>query len=905
MHDILDFYNALWGDSKLYRSIWYGKKGEAPNRSKWFKDTEKAVKFALSLAATPHYNVFHACSLYDRTKRQKAYVKETRAIWLDLDLKHTEFKTVKEMALAYLPKFKNHFLGTKNWVIKTGHGLHVYWIHDQNIENWLELAEDIKQFCKDNDIKADPQRICDISSFMRFPDTWNLKDDKPKKTKIIKKGGFNPGFCEKNAKTTIKKPSKAILDAFKKEDFALNATLTELNYLNSDAEKIISKCSLMEDFKTTGLDASEPLWHQALSVIIRCENGVDLAHEYSAKSSRYNKDETAQKINRLLNHDIGPCLCETFAKLNSPYCASCSHYGKIKSCIQLGAVSEPIRDTLEDIHNKKSKERAEKMMALVPEEVWIVGENGIYRMIDDVPVWVTKIPFYVVDKLSEDYNDVTVLTVIIRAYTELGTITFKVPLKLLADDKKLAAEFNSRGIFAFNKKHFKEYIMAYMQNISHIRPIKTVNSLGWQENGTFVYASNGASFNKKGKPINCRIDTKAASYVRGFEEKGLLNNWKEAIAFYNTDEAYLPHLFSILCSLGSILLPWTSVPGFILSLQGESGSGKTLAHMSASSVWGDPRVAGSLGTKDTQVARLGRSAAVKNLPLRLDEATTLATNTLSGLIYELVNGRGRARATIDGSLSNTSAEWQTITLITTNRPLLEHSMIEITEAERYRILELHVPIPPDIAEKGRKIYGIIEQNYGVAGKKFVNAVIKHKDFTIKTINFYMDRFQKLLDDSKRFWVSCCAVALTAATLANKLGMLHINVPEMYKWTVNIIKNQTMSNYQYMKDSRGFETKEEFVSALRDDLVGHIENVNQDDTAVNQPYKDIKARIKHINDNLDILYVRVPALNEFIKKHYIGGVQRVKMQLNIGEPQTVRLGKITARMYRFELKNNDD
>jgi hypothetical protein len=902
MQNITEFYEALWGDSKLYRSVWYGEKGKPPNKFKWFKSTKGAVEFIQKLCTTPHYNVYHACSLFDGKSRKKVNAKETRAFWLDLDLKDTDFKSVKEMALDYMPRFKDFDLGTKFWLVTTGNGLHVYWTLEKPIENWEVYAKDLKEFCRTHNIKADNARTADSASIMRVPNSWNMKNDKPRKVKLAHRGNIISNKKLRVFDLPVDLKPKA---TYSKEDFNLNRNVADLNYLKSDINKIAKKCELINEFKNTGLDASEPLWHQALSVVVRCENGAELAHEFSSKSPRYNKEQTEQKLERLVSNDIGPCTCENFAGLDDTFCSKCPLKTKIKSCIQLGVTTQPIKDDLQDIINKKSKKRAKKMLALVPDEGWIVGEEGIHRVVDVAPVLVSRTPFYVVDKLCEDFNDTTIMTAIIRAHTDLGVITFKVPLKLLADDKRLIAEFNSRGIFPYNKKHFKEYITVYMQNISHITPVKAVNSLGWQSDDSFVYGSQGEAFSKTGKPVSYIIDSKASSYVRGFESKGTLEKWREAVELLMTDDAYLPHLFGVLCACGSPLLTMSSVTGFIYCLQGESGSGKTLAHMFATSVWGDPKVAGNLGTKDTEIARLGRSAAVRNLPLRLDEATTLPPTLLSGLIYELVNGRGRARANMDGSLSNTASEWQTLTFITTNRPLLEYSMVQITEAERYRILELYCPMPPDIAKRGREIYAIMEENYGLAGKVIMEFVVKQRDYVSKTLNFYMEKFQKLVDDSKRFWVSCFAVAFTAATIAKKLKLFEVDLPKLYKWAVDILNKQTVNNYQYIKELRGFETRDEFIGALRDHLAGHLETVNPDNSPLNNPTKDIKGRLKYVDDNLDILYVRAPAMNEFIKLHFSDSVQKIKDDFNLGDPKTIRIGKITARMYEFELRRETD
>jgi len=903
MHDIIDFYNALWGDSKLYRSIWYGEKGKAPNRSEWFKSTEKAVAYATSLAQIPRYNVYHACSTFTKTSCTQVCAENIFAFWIDLDLKDCKQKTIGELGKSYLPMFADCFLGTGFWVIKTGNGLHIYWIYEKPIERWKERAQLIEDFCKSKDIPVDRTRTKDSASRMRFPGSFNMKKGNPKKVKLVHKGKILDNKILPEVKPDILDNKKT---KFKKEDFNLNLAISTTSHVESDANKIADKCGVIEAFRDNGLDISEPLWHQALSIIVRCQDGAELAHEFSSKSPRYNKDETEQKLQRLLSNDIGPCLCDTFQRLDDTFCKKCPHNTKIKSCIQLGAIIKPLKINVDDLATDKQKKRAEKFIRLVPAEGgWDVGEGGIYRYVDDVPVIVSRTPFYIIDKFCENIRDDTVITAVIRALTNIGEITFKLPFKLIADDKKLLAEFNGRGIFPYNKKHFSEYLSTYCQKISHIKPVKAVNSLGWQQDGSFVYGSEGEAVSKKGKLTTHILDTAATSYLSGYVQNGSLETWCEAARVLTEDPSYFAHLFSLLCALGTPLLKDSDISGFILSLQGESGTGKTFSHEFACSSWGNPKDAGLLGKKDTAIGRLGAASCIKNLPLRVDEVTKLPPNVMSGLIYELVNGRGRVRATKDGSCAGTAFKWQTITLFTSNRPLLEHSVLEITEAERYRMLELYVPMPKNIKERTAKIGEIMKDNYGVAGKAIVQFIIKNKKYVDDVLEFYRKRFQELTDESKRFWVSGFAIAFTAAKIAEKIGMFDVDMKAMFQWATSILKEQTTVNQLFIKDSRGFDTSEELIGALYDSLSGHIERITPDEAVLNIPIKDIRARLKYVDDKTDIMYVRAPVLNEFIKRHFNDSVQKIKKDFKINEPTTIRLGKVTARVYKFTMESKQD
>lgn len=681
---------------------------------------------------------------------------------------------------------------------------------------------------------------------------------------------------------------------FKKEDLEENNALTGLDYPESDADSVASKCCFVAEFKNSGLAGNEPAWYAALGVVRHCVDGSKKCHEFSSKDADYKERLTDQKLYYLEQKDIQPTCCSTVEQFG--FCKDCKFRGKVKSPIQLGVVVTPIVD--EEIE-KEPLSRAKELSALAPKKGWLVGKQGIYRVEEDETIFVTGTPFFIVDKICESFDDETLITVVIRYSMRNKFFNFKLPLKYLADNRKLEAEFNGRSIFITEKKYLKLYLVEYANNMKHIEPHQVVNSMGWQPNGSFVYGFKGDSFSKSGEALTSIMDQKVINYTRGFEEKGSLEEWLKLQEFLNGSDDFMPHVFSIMCSMGTPLLVFTAAKGILLSLQGDSGCGKTLAHKVAMSVWGSPDTAGVLGTKDTHTAMLGRLGAVKNLPVRLDEATLIESKKLSGLVYELVNGRGRSRATIDGSLSSTAAEWQTLSLVTTNRPLLESSIATMSEAERYRVLELEVKMPHNMSAIGRSIGTVIEHNYGHIGKLLLETYIKNKDKVLMLIDKYQTKFQALVGEDKRFWVSCGAVAFTAATVSNVSGLYKFDIKKMSRWFEGVLKEQTEINNSFVEESRGFAGYDEFVGALKDWLTGSILVLNPDYTINQQPVKEIKARLVKEFNGCVTLYVRAPALKEFVRMHYVRSFNNVKKELKIKESSMKRFGTDIVRCYEFK------
>lgn len=897
MSGILErFYAALWGAAEGYRSIWYGAKGESPTKHKWFENNNQAINFINALNKDV-FNVYHACSLFSKKRRLQQNFLKSKAIWLDLDLKHTTLASLKEV-LVQLKLLKDTPFGANYWVIFTGHGFHVYWIFEEylNPEEWIALTNYFHAVLVEKQIQFDSTRVRDSASILRVIGSKNIKEE-PIDIKLLIEG-------------SIIKDKISVPDQYKKplpkavkysDDFSLNTTLAAIYQTKSDIRLVAEKCAAIRQFTETGYAGNEPAWYAALSVCRHCLDGINLSHEYSSKDPSYTEAQTNTKLAQLEEKYIGPALCEKFNAMGC--CGECAYKEQIKSPIQLGVVVTPIENVAEELPTKKEIDRAKELIALAPKDGWLVGKEGVYRLIDDIPMLVTLSPFYIIDLICEDSADLTVVTAIIRFYLDGRPHHFKLPLKLLADDKKLLAEFTSRRLFPVNKKHLRDYIAAYALNLSHVKPQRAVTSLGWQPDESFVYTTSGDAWDKNGDPIVCVLDKKMSGYAAGFEQKGSIEAWQKAVSMLDADPVFNPHLFSLLCAVGAVLLPFTSAKGFLLSLQGCSGCGKTLAHKLALSVWGNPDNAGILGTYDTATARVGRMATVKNLPLRLDEITTMRAQQLTGLVFELVNGRGRGRATVDGTLSNTATDWQTVTFVTTNRPMMESDVSVISEAERCRILELFVDMPDNIMTIGQTVGKLIEENYGLLGKDFIQWVIQNKQVVISTIDRFQERFQQLVTDDKRFWVSCGAIAFTAATILKKLKLLDINFEKLLHYFENILKTQDTKNVQEIISARGFETYEEFAHAIYDYLSGSIAVLDKDMNIIKAPEKEIKARhcTNHLTDE-SILYIRLKPVKEFVNMYFTESYKSVLKRFNIEDDKTRRFKDTVMRCYEFKLAN---
>lgn len=104
---------------------------------------------------------------------------------------------------------------------------------------------------------------------------------------------------------------------------------------------ILSGCAWMAHCSDTAASLGEPQWYAQLSILGRCSNGEELAHELSSPHPGYNRAETQAKLGRALSAS-GPVRCSRVRNSlgGERFCSECPSWGKIKSPIVLGIQRE-------------------------------------------------------------------------------------------------------------------------------------------------------------------------------------------------------------------------------------------------------------------------------------------------------------------------------------------------------------------------------------------------------------------------------------------------------------------------------------------------------------------------------------------------------------------------------------
>lgn len=247
-------------------------------------------------------------------------------------------------------------------------------------------------------------------------------------------------------------------------------------------------------------------------------------------------------------------------------------------------------------------------------------------------------------------------------------------------------------------------------NMERIEVQVSTGKLGWIEKEFMPY----------GKGIIFDNETRFKDTYESIHEQGSIDVWMSLAKKIRKSERFEPKIY-IAGALASVLVePLNALP-FVLNLWGDAGKGKTVAIMLAASVWANPWGNDYItDPKSTTTALELRLDFLNNLPMLIDDMAQLKdkyAGDFSELIYMLCSGKGRDRANITLGL-NKSTTWRNVIL--TNG---EHSLV--TETMQGGAINRIIDVRMDdgyIFENGNQVVESIKQNYGFAGRMFIDTI---------------------------------------------------------------------------------------------------------------------------------------------------------------------------------------
>lgn len=283
------------------------------------------------------------------------------------------------------------------------------------------------------------------------------------------------------------------------------------------------------------------------------------------------------------------------------------------------------------------------------------------------------------------------------------------------------------------------YLAAVDQKNRQIIPkTETVNHLGWVLDRGFSPYIEGVVYDSGGK----YADSYAAVCRHGEFEK-----WREVAREVRESKEHTAARLMMAASVGSIILKWTANQSFITHLwSAESGTGKTIALMLATSIWADPQPGRYMKSLNaTKVAYEQMAAFCNNLPLPLDELQTVQKREdFDDTIYMLCEGTGRARGAKDGGLRE-QTHWLNVILTNGEQPITADS--RAGAVNRVVSLETTGQVLPGDKHHLSEIADTIRENYGHAGPMIVDALMKDEHLIFKVSNMYKKFVNELMEST--------------------------------------------------------------------------------------------------------------------------------------------------------------
>lgn len=288
----------------------------------------------------------------------------------------------------------------------------------------------------------------------------------------------------------------------------------------------------------------------------------------------------------------------------------------------------------------------------------------------------------------------------LRLHTDNGAKEWIIPMEVFGGSGEDARRtlFGMGVIIALKKRgQFMEYLLEQRPD----QVFATTCRPGWHESGAFVLpgrtiGSDKVRYQASGKGQNL------------FSLRGNLDGWKTDVAAKCEGNPVLT--LAIGCALAGPLLSLVGVLGGGVHLVGDSSSGKSLAQLIGSSVWGDPGIFAA--SWDMTKGGLEIEASGRNdTMLPLDEIKRADPKRVQEMAYSLANGQGKGTMTRERE-GRAKLSWRLLALSSGERSLSEHAAIGGNAAHagaELRMVDVNA---------GTRTHRAFDELHGLAGADF-------------------------------------------------------------------------------------------------------------------------------------------------------------------------------------------
>lgn len=771
--------------------------------------------------------------------RTHANMLAHKSLFVDLDCGATKDYSTQADALKAIKAFcddSGWFLPT--YALNSGRGIHAYWVFDEQVTTvqWKQLADRFKVITKHFGLKADPVCTSDKARVLRVPGTFNWKNpDDPKPVEILRKGiivpkrdmeaKLNSLIEEHGIDFKARKDDSELPEHIKKlfADKVSNLRMTQ----EVSIEPIYQGCAQMARIREIGGPVGYGLRSCAASII-----KLSKEQDYSVLWANDPNPELveSQTHNMIVNSVTdNPSTCERFESFNPEGCKDCLHKGKIKSPIRIGTRTLDYfnEDDVKLYEERKSASELEGDSQLANSEIskdlisevvntkQIEIEGTVYNIHKPPKNYKLIANGHVVNETVDEDGVAQQLTVadftifpvrlfkgvggtdMVMVYAKCGIehpISFNMSMRELASNDSFKKALSGHSLFppgGEKSTGLYNYMISYIKHLqSKTLSTNVEMSLGWADDSYSKFVTPDSIITKDGER-ECFIDDTVKSATSSLKKKGSFEEWKSVIDFY-AQEGYEDYAFGHLTAYGSLVFPFSGHSGAIISMIGQSGSGKSTILKSINSVYGEPK---NYLTKDgTPKANMNRLSTYRNYCVTYDEITNIDPMELSNLAYSVSQGKPRLKLTQNSTEVDTRGKnWQLIMACTGNANLSDRLSSQKLDAsaETLRIFEYYVHRRDTIKHsEAREIFEKkLDNNYGHAGDIFIKFMVHNVD----KIQSKFDQVLRLLEEKsgaggkERFWLAIATANIVGGLVAKDLGLHSFDMNKIFNWVVDKLR----------------------------------------------------------------------------------------------------------------------
>lgn len=323
-----------------------------------------------------------------------------------------------------------------------------------------------------------------------------------------------------------------------------------------------------------------------------------------------------------------------------------------------------------------------------------------------------------------------------------------------------------------NAKSLSTYLFELEQlNYDELPEQKSVSRLGWVgEHGFAPFVEN----------LFFDGENSFKGMFNAVRSKGDREKWIQAMKKVRKEKSVAR--FALAASFASVLIQPCGLLNFFVHFFGGQGTGKSVSLMCAASVWANPKMGEYITTfNSTDVGQETTASFLNSLPMCIDELQIQASagiKEFDRMIYKLAEGVGKTRGNKNGGLRSILT-WKNCMITTGEFPIINANSMGGASA---RVIEI---------ECSDKVYSdliglcsVINENYGFAGREFVDWLQKTPGAVEKVNHIQKTYFRELLKyDSTDKQAASAAALLAADLIASKVIFKddnYITVEEMVK-----------------------------------------------------------------------------------------------------------------------------